>query len=543
MVCDRASSHSDPEQLREFVAAGESEIQRLDRASLEIARQRDLVMSKIKQWRNDLSPTRRLPPEILAEIFLLWVQQNSYSSCLLLNTPFVLAQVCSTWRKLVYNTPSLWTEIHLVRRDSKSDQFITHDWIDMFNMYLDRSKVLPIFVTLSTNLLDPAPKEFPRFFEALRPHISRIRSLKITSPISICNILKSLPSAMVSWSVLRTISFTFWDTDEPVAESHLPFTTFSNAPQLREVELGADGEFSERSLRKMALPWSQITKLNRRGLFDRGCKIILQAPALEHCFLRTAFPWTDTPGTTSHAPVQIYPALKSFVVSLVCGDEEDDSLESTARFFQPLNMPALTTLEITSSRSREVGVAEEWIDSLYSRSGSTLTHLCINNIKVEDGGLTRILGHLPALESLRAFLTHIANTDEIFLALRYRETSSISSGHFTPSGPSPLSSSATSSVTAPLVPRLHTIEIFEGSLPRGSFLNQDVIIDMILSRWWSDEASTNVYPAVSRWKRVSFVWGNKTVFDQAQLAQLVRCREEGLDVCVHGMPTAIVRAQ
>lgn len=290
MICDRASSHFESEQLREFIAAGESEVQRLDRASLEIARQRDFVISKIKQWRNDLCPTRRLPPEILAEIFLHWVQQNYYSSCLLLHTPSVLAQVFSTWRKLVYNTPALWTEIHLVRRHSKSDQFITHDWIDMFKMYLDRSKVLPIFVTLSTDLLEAVPKGFPRFFEAPRPHITRIRSLKITSPISICNILKSLPSAMVSWSVLRTISFTIWDTAEPVAESHLPFTTFSNAPQLREVELGAHGEVSERSLQKTALPWSQITKLDRTCLFDRGRKILFQAPALEYCFLRTVSP-------------------------------------------------------------------------------------------------------------------------------------------------------------------------------------------------------------------------------------------------------------
>lgn len=162
-------------------------------------------------------------------------------------------------------------------------------------------------------------------------------------------------------------------------------------------------------------------------------------------------------------------------------------------------MPALTTLEITSSRIHEVGVAEEWIYLLYSRSGSTLTHLSVDGIKFGNGGITRILGHLPALESLRTALTHIAYTDEIFLALRYRETSSVSS--------------------------------------------QDVIIDMILSRWWSDEELTNVHPAVSRWKRIALAWRKKTIFDQAQLAQLVRCREEGLDVCVHGMPTAGLRAQ
>lgn len=85
--------------------------------------------------------------------------------------------------------------------------------------------------------------------------------------------------------------------------------------------MGAHGEVSERSLQKMALPWSQITKLDRTGLFDRGRKILFQAPALEHCFLRTVLPWTDTPVTTSHLPVQTFPALKTFVVSLVCGDE------------------------------------------------------------------------------------------------------------------------------------------------------------------------------------------------------------------------------
>lgn len=97
---------------------------------------------------------------------------------------------------------------------------------------------------------------------------------------------------------------------------------------------------------------------------------------------------------------------------------------------------------------------------------------------------------------------------------------------------------ATPNVAPPLVPRLQTLHIFEYGLYHTDFITPSVVINMILSRWWSDAELANTYPIVSRWKKVRLGWDEGEIgWDEAQLARLLRCREEGLDVYVDGMPT------
>ncbi|KAJ7113985.1 hypothetical protein C8R44DRAFT_560379, partial [Mycena epipterygia] len=70
------------------------------------------LASYYTQNKGILSPLRRMPPEVLAEIFswtLPWVHDAmgrwrfDAKSC-----PWVLTHICGRWRQVAISTPSLW---------------------------------------------------------------------------------------------------------------------------------------------------------------------------------------------------------------------------------------------------------------------------------------------------------------------------------------------------------------------------------------------------------------------------------------------------
>ncbi|PBK93466.1 hypothetical protein ARMGADRAFT_893044, partial [Armillaria gallica] len=62
-----------------------------------------------------ISPVRRLPPEILAEIFGWVLESNHWPLSLKLNKgPWFLGRICSQWRHVVNSTPRLWTTFRIV---------------------------------------------------------------------------------------------------------------------------------------------------------------------------------------------------------------------------------------------------------------------------------------------------------------------------------------------------------------------------------------------------------------------------------------------
>ncbi|KAJ7157392.1 hypothetical protein C8R46DRAFT_860111, partial [Mycena filopes] len=60
------------------------------------------------QHRAILSPVRRVPPELLCEIFSLTVQNDGDAPK---QPPWYLGQVCGLWRHSALSLPSLWSSI------------------------------------------------------------------------------------------------------------------------------------------------------------------------------------------------------------------------------------------------------------------------------------------------------------------------------------------------------------------------------------------------------------------------------------------------
>ncbi|KAJ7729109.1 hypothetical protein DFH07DRAFT_703551, partial [Mycena maculata] len=60
-----------------------------------------------------LSPLRRMPPEVLGEIFLWTLPSARCSRFDTKNGPWLLPQISSRWRTISLSIPSLWSQINL----------------------------------------------------------------------------------------------------------------------------------------------------------------------------------------------------------------------------------------------------------------------------------------------------------------------------------------------------------------------------------------------------------------------------------------------
>jgi len=98
-------------------------LEKLDRLDSEIARLETVIANR-KQERDDvqkyvdahkrlLSPSLRLPPEILSEIFIRCLPEGRNPICSLSDAPLLLGLVCRSWRDVSLSTPHLWSSIHV----------------------------------------------------------------------------------------------------------------------------------------------------------------------------------------------------------------------------------------------------------------------------------------------------------------------------------------------------------------------------------------------------------------------------------------------
>ena len=76
----------------------------------ELRRKRELLPKFITEHNAILTPIRRLPAEILAEIFVLCMNSD-ISSFAPTQSPLLVGQVCKVWRQVALSTQTLWSSI------------------------------------------------------------------------------------------------------------------------------------------------------------------------------------------------------------------------------------------------------------------------------------------------------------------------------------------------------------------------------------------------------------------------------------------------
>ncbi|KAF7374466.1 WD40 repeat-like protein [Mycena sanguinolenta] len=247
-------------EIRTLLAEPEIQLARID-AQIE---KMEIVLAQLKEQCASLrrpidahkvllSPIRRIPHDVLVEIFLACLPSKHHALIDPTQAPMLLGRICRHWSRVVYSTPMLWRSIHIPPPNylhtppnilSRLEK-IVEDW-------LERSGTC----ALALSIFDPGNfshnLERHPLVSRLLPFSRRLRHLAITGDLALFRPLLCLGSEdLPLLKDLRMHSIVHSPNLDNLFQAHT----------LEEIALNMTASIDPRSL---PLPWSQLTELYLR---------------------------------------------------------------------------------------------------------------------------------------------------------------------------------------------------------------------------------------------------------------------------------------
>ncbi|RXW24269.1 hypothetical protein EST38_g1575 [Candolleomyces aberdarensis] len=247
----------------------------------------------------DSSPISRLPPELLAEIFLCCLPEGRFPAPCVTAAPLLPAHICKAWRSVALSTPELWSAIHLHHRNPLQDVRIAHLW-------LAHSGNRPLSLSLSIDF-DERPQQ--AILNLICRYSKRWEHVRFKFRQLLCPPMYDLELAMGNVPMLSTFEFHARDVS---ACNILPIRRLlSSAPHLKEISWVDDLADAETLL---ALPLSRLARLSlsiHYGSLDY-IELLDQCANLEH--IRITRPGPDI-RPSPRAPPVLLPKLTSLNIA------------------------------------------------------------------------------------------------------------------------------------------------------------------------------------------------------------------------------------
>ncbi|KAK7001320.1 hypothetical protein R3P38DRAFT_2730993, partial [Favolaschia claudopus] len=257
-------SDSEIEQIQVDLASHAEELALIDARIRELSEQRDKLQTYIHAHKALISPTRRLPRDILEEIFLKCIPSGRCAVISVKEAPFLLCGVCSAWRTIAMSTPKLWASLHIPLGFILAEGLrpsVVFEWLNRAAACL-----------LSLSIIDsygwgdiPAgvDHDIQEFVQSLVSYSARWHSVDFRNTSSA--MAKGLAEISQAPQSLKSFQF-FGDI------SLLSSLNLLNGPSLRTVELHSDGDLDP----ALSLPvaWHQLTHLSLTGSITAGVSIM-----------------------------------------------------------------------------------------------------------------------------------------------------------------------------------------------------------------------------------------------------------------------------
>ncbi|KAF8880436.1 hypothetical protein BD779DRAFT_1473887 [Infundibulicybe gibba] len=318
-----------------------------------------------------ISPLRSFPPELLAEIFAQFIDMMMNYG--LTPVPLMLMGICSQWRRIVLDTPRLWTKI-----------LTLHPMIDS---WISRSKALPLYLDLDL----PRPASDP-IMEALIPHSHRWEYVDFSIASSSNSVLTRVRTHLHS---LRQLTLYFSDTTGTVDFCEV-------APQLTQIDLV---DILEPVVIK--LPWEQL-KVCTLDNAEIAHYVLQHAKNLRILRLDIAYEAPEPPSLMSRGPHSYHLGLNTLNLQWNHFAPEID----VNSFFSSITLPSLRTLKVhfscldpedtTQFTDFDTNRAElaPILAGFFERSCTHLSTLTLTDIPFSQSGLIQCLAFAPSLVSL-----------------------------------------------------------------------------------------------------------------------------------------------
>ncbi|KAJ7796603.1 hypothetical protein B0H14DRAFT_3887489 [Mycena olivaceomarginata] len=167
-----------------------------------------------------ISPARRLPLDIVQEIFVACLPTHRNCVMSASEAPVLLGRICSSWRALSLTTPRLWANLHIVEpprgRYGSSDTLVDEkvmQRLDTMKMWLGRSGQCPLSISLQSGPDYESPPATPttshsksgELLQELIPFVGRWQHILIRTPSFILDEIAHLTPADVP--MLESVAF------------------------------------------------------------------------------------------------------------------------------------------------------------------------------------------------------------------------------------------------------------------------------------------------------------------------------------------------
>jgi hypothetical protein len=377
------------QQISSTVESVENEIMRLRRSLTELEDYRGRLYESITRHQATLSPVRKLPPEILAEIFLhaadgssmVWPREKGE-----VEMPLLLGRICSYWRAVSHALPLLWSKIRLdipptlESRSTGSREAACTAARDLVEICLSRSGNTLLSFSITA---DGPPELILSILQAFIKHSSRWRnvSINLARLSSYYQILMPVKGNVPNLYRLH-LGTSIKDMLFPNADA------FQVSPNLRELSIS----HLTSPFHILRVPWAQLTHLtSRMSTFREGefSEILRHATSLVELSTESE----RILEVTSSQPVLLRHLEKLAIVN------KSSYITKSFQSFTAPNLKELYLQAITPFNPEQTIV-------MLTRSNCKLTHLTIHSSQEPDSvweenvGIARLLGSVPSLVHL-----------------------------------------------------------------------------------------------------------------------------------------------
>ncbi|KAJ6476738.1 hypothetical protein C8R47DRAFT_657986 [Mycena vitilis] len=262
---------------RRRIDALNSRIKNLQATLNQLIHERDNVASRTRLCTSVLSPIRRVPPEIICEIFSWTLPRTKrVAGEPPTGAPWYLGQICGVWRQIALGLPSLWSSVAIIH----TEDFAAADFspLPLVEAQLIRSAHAPL--ELDFEWKTDEDHAVP-FLDALIPHSDRWKSFCLHCCAS--NILlERMRPAKGCFSRLDSLEIydSAWVEDNTSSEG---MDIFSVAPSLTQVLL-TNSTFDYFSP-TLLVPSARIIRYSGVQTTDYAVDLLRGTPQLVECGL------------------------------------------------------------------------------------------------------------------------------------------------------------------------------------------------------------------------------------------------------------------
>lgn len=409
----------------------DKEVDRLLTNARAAQKRRRKLQSLIDNYKSIISPLRRFPTEVLAEIFL-WTPKSlpggyHYDVFDVTAGPWVVSQVCRRWRSMALSCSAMWSSMSL--QVSEWQDFDLKDPISLVNEALHRSGGRDLRFQLDCRLPQQVQQDM---LEAFARHAPRWKDVDLRIPPALLPVLNACNGSLPLLSKLRIDVDTAYDSGSVLHASE-EVIAFQQSQHLRSITI--DGFRSPETMLK--LPWTQLTSIEIYKATRSAMKTILQAvPSLEDLVIE----FEESDGGESATIV--HPSLRKL------------ALFGGGTMPSDIVLPALADIFI--SRNGEPGLkchifALRAVNNLVGCSHCNLSKISFRDVLLNDE-VASLLRETPTVTSLCVGFSYFEGYDDVLLDGLIRLLT------YTPPAPSAEGPLTVGPVPAPILPNLEVLD-------------------------------------------------------------------------------------